>query len=54
MIKACRECGQQVSTDAANCPHCGALNDPGGRKVASRFLFFAVLLAVLWYVLVGY
>jgi hypothetical protein len=22
-LKACRECGQQVSTEAASCPHCG-------------------------------
>src|SRR5688572_139181 len=22
-LKACRECGKQVSTEAAKCPHCG-------------------------------
>jgi hypothetical protein len=23
-LQACRECGQQVSTQARRCPHCGA------------------------------
>ncbi len=23
-LTACRECGREVSTEAVNCPHCGA------------------------------
>ena len=26
VMSVCRECGGQASTDAANCPHCGAPN----------------------------
>lgn len=28
-MKQCRECGQQVSTDANSCPHCGKTNPTG-------------------------
>jgi len=28
-LKACRECGAQVSTSAATCPHCGVGNPAG-------------------------
>lgn len=28
-IKPCRECGQQVSTEAAACPHCGVPSPTG-------------------------
>jgi hypothetical protein len=28
-IRACRECGKDVSTEAVNCPHCGAPNPVG-------------------------
>ena len=52
----CRECGKQISTDAAQCPNCGAYtgNVPNQRKIITRFAFIAVLLAVLWYILVGF
>lgn len=35
-LHPCRECGQQVSTQAAACPHCGAPGPAAGRPVASR------------------
>lgn len=28
-LQPCRECGQQVSTEAASCPHCGTPNPTG-------------------------
>lgn len=28
-LKACRECGHQVSTEAAKCPQCGAVLKEG-------------------------
>jgi hypothetical protein len=37
-IKACRECGKQVSTEAKACPHCGAAAPTGpsvGQQAAS-------------------
>ena len=36
-LTKCRECGKDVSTDAATCPHCGVA-DPGGtgQPVADR------------------
>lgn len=27
-LKACRECGHEISTQAETCPHCGAKNKP--------------------------
>lgn len=30
-LKRCRECGKEVSTEAAACPHCG-VKDPTGAK----------------------
>jgi Zn finger protein HypA/HybF involved in hydrogenase expression len=53
---ACRECGKQVSTDATRCPGCGAYtgNVPEGRKIAARFLFLAAVLAVVWYIFIGF
>ena len=32
-LTRCRECGKDVSTDAATCPHCGVA-DPGGTRAA--------------------
>lgn len=34
-IVRCRECGKEVSTEAAICPHCG-VRDPGGAAAAGR------------------
>jgi hypothetical protein len=31
-LKRCRECGKEVSTEAAACPHCGATNPTGAKK----------------------
>jgi ribosomal protein L40E len=31
-LKPCRECGQEVSTDAKSCPHCGTKHPTGKRK----------------------
>ena len=28
-LTTCRECGREVSTGAATCPHCGAANPAG-------------------------
>jgi uncharacterized membrane protein YvbJ len=54
-LKPCPECGRELSTDATQCPGCGAYtgNVPDGRKVVKRFLFMAVLLIVLWKILFG-
>jgi hypothetical protein len=60
-LKPCRECGQQVSTEAVSCPHCGAplrstaiptpepvptKRDNGG-CVASGFRILGVLWAIV-------
>ena len=34
-LTSCRECGQQVSTEAATCPHCGVA-DPAGVAAAKK------------------
>lgn len=50
-LVACKECGKQISTDATQCPNCGAYtgNVPDRSKVIMRFTFIALLLAVIWY-----
>lgn len=35
-LKPCRECGQQVSTEAATCPHCGVSDPTGAAREAAR------------------
>jgi hypothetical protein len=35
-LQPCRECGQQISAQAASCPHCGAPNPAASRPVASK------------------
>lgn len=32
----CRECGENVSTEAAACPHCGATNPAGASAADPR------------------
>ena len=46
-LKPCRECGQQVSTDAETCPHCGVRS-----PTATRGLYWGRIAAVLL-VLIG-
>lgn len=60
-LKPCRECGNQISTDAAKCPQCGAVLKEGilnvmmGRKKDSsvemnwplRITIALVILAVM-------
>ncbi len=58
-IIACRECGHQVSTQAASCPNCGAPHAPAaesdspGRRVLRRTLLglaaLAVVATALWF-----
>ncbi len=54
-LVSCPECGKQVSTDATQCPGCGAYtgNVPDKRKIIMRFAFLAVLIAVIGWVLGG-
>jgi ribosomal protein L40E len=57
-LKPCRECGQQVSTEAETCPHCGVrsptvtpLSDSASKKRASptALLVFLILISIgLW------
>jgi hypothetical protein len=35
-LKACRECGKDVSTGAANCPHCGASHPTNATSKGAR------------------
>ena len=59
-LSTCRECGAQVSTEAANCPHCGAA-DPSGAEAAKKAAAVAsnqktlggCLFAVLLVVIIG-
>tara|TARA_B100000315_G_scaffold64347_1_gene58417 strand:- start:318 stop:590 length:273 start_codon:yes stop_codon:yes gene_type:complete len=41
-LKKCKECGQQVSSTAKVCPHCGFY-----LKKWSRFIFWVALIGVL-------
>jgi uncharacterized membrane protein YvbJ len=55
-MRPCPECGKLISTDATQCPNCGAYtgNVPDRSKIITRYVFFAVALAVLWYIFVGF
>jgi len=49
-LKACKECGNDVSTEAASCPKCGAvLKKKGGfwRFIVASFLIFITLIAIV-------
>ncbi len=35
-LKACRECGKDVSTEAPSCPHCGVLSPAQAPQVSAR------------------
>ena len=41
-LKPCRECGEQVSTEAKTCPHCGVK-----RPVKQTSVFAWIILAVI-------
>jgi predicted amidophosphoribosyltransferase len=49
----CRECGKQISSDAMQCPQCGANVANTIPKVFARFAVIAVLLAVIGWLLGG-
>ena len=60
-ITKCRECGGQVSTKAAACPHCGAINPAGedapalkgsapSKKKSSILKTVLIVIGVLWIV----
>src|SRR5262245_36640079 len=52
-LKACRECGQQVSTRAETCPHCGVRSPVRGNAVTAairgllRLVFFMGILLIM-------
>lgn len=46
-LKKCRECGEQVSTQAKACPKCGAPNPTTNQHVAALKAVFPVAFAVL-------
>jgi hypothetical protein len=46
MLKRCRECGQQVSSKANRCPHCGIIIKQF--DAARTFLLFFIVMFVLW------
>lgn len=43
-LVACKECGQNVSTDAESCPHCGA---PLKRKVARQYGLGSLIVVIV-------
>lgn len=42
-LKACKECGHQVSTEAKSCPQCGAKAPPGKRMGVLGMVFVGVM-----------
>ena len=57
-LKACRECGKDVSTEAKTCPHCGVKDPSGaiaaGQKAAGRGCFLVVLIFVAIFGAIAY
>ncbi len=53
-LTPCRECGQQVSTEAPACPHCGVVNPtreaemPRRASGRRRYLGSRKVLDLLW------
>jgi hypothetical protein len=51
-LKPCRECGQQVSTDAETCPHCGVRSPTdraaAGKRTAGVVSWLVVLGIIAW------
>lgn len=46
-IKKCKECGNDVSTSAKTCPHCGKKYPSGGLTTPVKIILFLVLLLVI-------
>src|SRR5262245_4266784 len=53
-LKACRECGLEVSTEATTCPHCGVKSPTamGGIRF-DRVAIFLIIIVVIGYLLQG-
>ena len=45
-LVSCRECGQQISSEAATCPHCGTPQHRG--RVMLMLVGAALILLVCW------
>lgn len=41
-VEACRECGGKVSSEAASCPHCGAVLKQGVAGVIKKVLLWGL------------
>ena len=57
-LKACRECGKEVSTEARTCPHCG-VKDPTGslaamQKATGRGCLLATMVVVAIFTVAAY
>lgn len=49
-IIKCNECGKQISTDAAFCPHCGKMHVPVNTDNFARLKSIVSLIAlILWF-----
>jgi hypothetical protein len=46
-LQSCRECGEQVSTKAATCPHCGVSKPSKNKSTPSALLTGIVIVAVM-------
>lgn len=46
-LKPCKECGKEVSTTAASCPHCGKKNPNGSQSIAGVGCLLIILLVVI-------
>jgi hypothetical protein len=53
-LKACRECGREVSTEATTCPHCGVKSptSTGGLRF-DRVAIFIVVILIIGYLIQG-
>jgi hypothetical protein len=56
-LRACRDCGAEISTGALHCPHCGRATGKGVRDVTMAFgigcwlpllVLFALVVALIW------
>src|SRR5688500_8523936 len=54
-LQACRECGKQVSTNAATCPHCGtpAPTKPAATGAILKAVVGLVVFVGVWLVMSG-
>ena len=44
----CKECGKEISTQAEECPHCGAFNKDNPVNVLQGVLSVGLLLVTFW------